>query len=523
MRQMRQGRTGGRRPGWRTGWILSLLAVALAACAALPAAASAQQWSQPFDLSAPGAIGGGSFIYGYDKPPDVGLDDSGNATFAWRRLDATQSCGPNEGGCWQVQAVRRSASGVMGEVRTLSPPGISAINPQLQVAANGDAVVGWEQGGRVIATVRRASTGVWDPPRYISGQIPLGPHDARGSFDMKTNAQGDAEFAWVQTTNGRNAGRVFVRSWSHSGKLGPKTSVGVGERSAFGPRVAVFSDGAAIVAWTSQDGETCGTRPCLQLYARPISAASVPGPTEEVSPPDQRLFRGTERLAVNTQGAALFAWQQVDEDQSGCPDSHPRRQFYCSRVLIRGRSATGEFAPRQIASEGSGLAPDDIQLGLDGDGGSVVVWRENKQRVCTATIRCLQLVERSAAGDLSPVQTITTSPGGVDQLAPRSPEFQLAPDGDGLLTWLAGDGDLDGCPTWDWGCMRVRTMDRAPDGSLGPIETVSPGGQDAISSRIALAPNGAAAAVWGVGDLGFNPTAASEYVQGAVRAAPGSP
>jgi hypothetical protein len=124
MRQMRQGRTGGRRPGWRTGWILSLLAVALAACAALPAAASAQPWSQPFDLSAPGAIGGGSFIYWYDKPPDVGLDDSGNATFAWRRLDATQSCGPNEGGCWQVQAVRRSASGVMSEVRTLSPPGI---------------------------------------------------------------------------------------------------------------------------------------------------------------------------------------------------------------------------------------------------------------------------------------------------------------------------------------------------------------------------------------------------------------
>ena len=46
---------------------------------------------------------------------------------------------------------------------------------------------------------------------------------------MKTNAQGDAEFTWLQTTNGRNAGRVFVRSWSHTGKLGPKTSVGVGE------------------------------------------------------------------------------------------------------------------------------------------------------------------------------------------------------------------------------------------------------------------------------------------------------
>ena len=517
---MRPGQTGGRRRGWRTGWILSLLAAALAACAALPAAASAQQWSQPLDLSAPGKIARSSNFFitrpPIDKPPDVGLDDNGNATFAWMRLDATQSCVPTDGGCWQVQAVRRSASGVMGEVRTLSPvSGISAIYQQVQVAANGDAMVAWEQteapdwDGRIIARVRRASTGVWGPPRYISGQIPLDPPNADASFDMKMNAQGDAEFAWLQTTNGRNAGRVFVRSWLHTGKMGPKTSVGVGESSS--PRVAVFSDGAAIVAWTSQDGETCGTHPCLQLYARPISAASVLAPTEKVSPPDQRVVRGTQRLAVNAAGAALFAWRQ--EDQSGCPFPAPTR---CSRVVVRGRSATGEFTPRQIASEGSGLLPSDLQLGLDGDGRSVLVWLESKQARNESCFHAcsLELVERSATGDLSPVQTIATKA--------QSPEVQLAPDGDGLFTWLAFDGDPSGCG-FDIGCMRVLTMDRAPDGSLGPIETVSPGGQDALSSRIALAPNGAAAAVWGVGDLSHFQPEASEFVQGAVRAAPGSP
>jgi hypothetical protein len=483
----------------------------------LPAAASAQQWSQPFDLSAPGAIARdpGFFLDrpALDKPPDVGLDGNGNATFAWMHLDATQSCVPGDGGCWQVQAVRRSASGVMGEVRTLSPvSGISAVNQQVQVAANGDAVVAWEQPGhtdeeRIIARVRRASTGVWGPPRHISGPIPLDPPNADASFDLKMNAQGDAEFAWLQTTNGRNAGRVFVRSWSHTGSLGPKTSAGVGEVGS--PRVAVLSDGAAIVAWTSQNGETCGTHPCVQLYARPISAASVLGPTEKVSPPDQRVVRGTQRLAVNTAGAALFAWQQ--EDPSGCPYPAPTR---CSRVLVRGRSATGEFAPRQIASEGSGLLPIDLQLGLDGDGGSVVVWLESKQvRNESCFHACsLQLVERSAAGDLGPVQTIATKA--------QSLEVQLAPDGDGLFTWLAFDGDPSGCGL-EIGCMRVHTMDRTPDGSLGPIKTVSPGGQDAISSRIALAPNGAAAAVWGVGDLSHHQPGASEYVQGAVRAAPG--
>jgi hypothetical protein len=87
MRQMRQGRTCDGRRGWRTRWILSLLAAALAACAALPAAASARQWSQPFDLSAPGAItrDPNFLIYRFDRPPDVGLDDNGNATL---RLDA---------------------------------------------------------------------------------------------------------------------------------------------------------------------------------------------------------------------------------------------------------------------------------------------------------------------------------------------------------------------------------------------------------------------------------------------------
>jgi hypothetical protein len=225
------------------------------------------------------------------------------------------------------------------------------------------------------------------------------------------------------------------------------------------------------------------------------------------------VVRGTQRLAVNTQGAALFAWQQEDQDQSGCPDSHKYRHFYCSRVLVRGRSATGEFGPRQIASEGSGLLPDDIQLGLDGDGRSVVVWLEQTQTNTSCFAPCsLQLVERSAAGDLGPVQTIATKA--------QSLEVQLAPDGGGLFTWLASDGDPIGCG-FETGCMRVRTMDRAPDGSLGPIETVSPGGQDAISSRIALAPNGAAAAVWGVGDLSHFQPAASEFVQGAVRAAPG--
>src|SRR5207253_2966501 len=118
--------------------------------------------------------------------------------------------------------------------------------------------------------------------------------------------------------------------------------------------------------------------------------------------------------------------------------------------VVRGRSASGEFTTRQIASEGSGLLPADIQLGLDGDGRSVVVWLEQTQTNTSCFAPCsLQLVGRSAAGDLSPVQTIATKA--------HSPEVQLAPDGDGLFTWLAFDGDPIGCG-FEIGCMRVLTM-----------------------------------------------------------------
>ena len=503
MAEMEECRTPDARPGRRWGRVSALFAALLAVCAALPAAASAQQWGQPFDLSQPGKItpDPGATFEGIVKPPDVGLDDNGNATFVWMHVNTTQSQSCAGGGCGQVKVVRRSASGVLGNVTTLSPPDALAVDPQLQVAANGDAMVAWEQGGRIAARFRRATTGAWGPLRYISGQISVG----RRSFTMDMNAHGDAEFAWRPSSNAPRLGPVFVRSWSHTGSLGPQTRVGVGEQES--PQVAMFANGDAIVAWSARDGETCPTQPrtqpCIQLYARPISADSVLGQTEAISPPDQRVVPDTQRLAADGAGDMLFAWRQAS--QSDCPFFHYR----CSRVLVRARSAAGELSDRQIASQGSAILPDDLQVALDGDGSAVVGWLERHQ---------VQFAERSATGDLKPVQTIAT---GQDAWAL---EFQLAPDGHGLFTWLAGDGDTRGCPTYDVGCERMQTMERAPDGSLGPIETLSPGGQDAISSRIALAPNGAAAAIWGVGDLGYPPQPpALEYVQGAFRAAPGSP
>ena len=158
------------------------------------------------------------------------------------------------------------------------------------------------------------------------------------------------------------------------------------------------------------------------------------------------------------------------------------------------RSAAGELADRQIASQGSGLLPDDLQLGLDGDGSAVVVWTEKQG---TSLLGSLPSTRGAFGRRRSESRADDRNEGTVPRVPARPRRSRNLR--------LAGRRRRHPRLRYDIGCVRMQTMDRAPDGSLGPIETVSPGGQDAISSRVALAPNGAAAAVWGVGDLSSHP------------------
>lgn len=72
----------------------------------------------------------GEFAY----EPVAGVDDAGDAVFAWYRKDGTN---------WRVQTRTLSAAGVLGAVQTLSAAGQDAVIPQLAVNPAGESVITW--------------------------------------------------------------------------------------------------------------------------------------------------------------------------------------------------------------------------------------------------------------------------------------------------------------------------------------------------------------------------------------------
>src|SRR6266540_5316395 len=140
--------------------LLLLLATLLAL--ALPASAQAT-WSAPVTVSPSGHSA---------RYPQVGVDQSGNAVFVWRRPDGTTDCGGSPG-CVRIQVVARSAAGTLSLVDTVSPPGQGADRPQVAVDQSGNAVIGWSGDANVaeccaVQAGARSAAGTLSPVQIIS-------------------------------------------------------------------------------------------------------------------------------------------------------------------------------------------------------------------------------------------------------------------------------------------------------------------------------------------------------------------
>jgi hypothetical protein len=73
------------------------------------------------------------------QSPDVGVDQNGNAVFVWRLY---RECSQ---GCTRIQARARSATGALSSIQTLSPAGRHSVQPQVAVDPSGNAVFAWTQ------------------------------------------------------------------------------------------------------------------------------------------------------------------------------------------------------------------------------------------------------------------------------------------------------------------------------------------------------------------------------------------
>jgi uncharacterized protein GlcG (DUF336 family) len=362
------------------------------------------------------------------------------------------------------------ASADWGAPFALSSSGQNATNPQVAVDDDGDAVFVWERvdasGDLRIQARARSAAGSLSPVQTLSdaGQDASLPQVA-------VDADGDAVFAWRRYDGTSDCGgvgcfRIQARARSAAGTLSAVQTLSTSGRNADSPQVAVDPTGDAVVTWSRYDGTN------VRIQARARSAAGALSFVQTLSPSGQNAFN--PQVAVDTDGDAVFTWERYDGANT--------------RVQTRTRSAASAFlSPVQTLSD-AGQSAVSPQVAVDDDGDAVFTWRrfDGSGTFCCSRA---QARARSAAGTLSPVQTLSTAGGDA-----FSPHVAVDPDGDAVFTWERSDGSGSLC------CSRVQTKARSAAGTLSAVQTLSEAGQNAQSARVAVDTDGDAVFTWSRSD-----------------------
>jgi hypothetical protein len=369
-------------------------------------------WTAPVTLSAAGQNA---------RSPQVAVDADGDAVFVWRRSDGTNQ---------RVQARARSAAGVLSSVQNLSAAGQNALEPQVAVDSDGDAVFTWRRFDgtkwRIQARARSAA-GALSPVQTLSA---AGRHATLPQLGV--NSAGNAVFVW-QRSDGTNW-RVQAVGRSATGALGPVQNLSAAGQDAVTPQVAVDPAGRAVFTWQRSEQY-------LRIEARFRSAAGALSPVQFLS------TGRSPQVGVDAHGNAVFAWNRHE--------SRPREPRGATRVQARARSAAGALSPIQTIVDpgpGGGGCGCNPQVAVDPTGDAVFSWgliSDSLEQFVWVQVRA-----RSASGTLSPIQSLTEEDG---QEHGRDAQVAVDAAGNAVVTWDFGPG--------------VGAQVRSAAGALGPLQT----------------------------------------------------
>ncbi len=367
----------------------------------------------------------------------VGVDADGDAVIVWSRFNSVN---------FVIQARSRSAAGTLGPVQEITLTGQNAGQPQVGVAANGNALIVW---GRFDGTTTRIQA------RSRSAAGVLGPVQ---DLAAAANA-GNPRVAMAP--NGRSVimwqvgDRMQARARSAAGALSATQTLSQAGRPVGEPRVGIADTGGAVFAWTRHDGSFSR----VQVRAR--TAAGALGPIQFVSLVNNQAA-GLD-ISVDASGDALMVW----ENSTGGP----------TRVQARSRSAAGTLGPVQTVSL-VGTFANFPQIGMQDDGDAIVAWRRSDLRIQARAI--------SSAGAVGALQDISSPSGFSDQP-------QVAYDENGVAVFVFSHQNTGSSNN------NIQARVRSAAGTLGPIENVTAAAAFGFP-QIAM-DNGVATAVW---DRDFN-------------------
>jgi PKD domain len=415
---------------WRTGLLLLALCV-------FPAGASAEGWTPPEVLTAPGlpasgvqieASAAGVLTAGYrvldggiqklfvrhrapgeawsvpvlistptdvlDWDLDVGPD--GTAAVVWTEFDGADNI--------IVVRIRPAGGAPWGAPEVLSASGNDAILPRVSVDGPGHIVAAWGFGPTpnwTVETRTRAANGIWSAPDSSSlGNVPT---------ELQVDASGGhAGVVWVNQPSADKRVWAVVRD-TPTGSWSVVASINVSLTNGTNAAVGVAPDGAAIVAYLHQDGPSFTVR-----ASRRPPASIFPSSADVVSAAD-----------VNSGGIALEVG-----------DSEATIAFPVPDVARRIDAATAPlgsaFGTPVTLSDGFPVTGRPSLAG-DGAGGVVATWSQGEAGGERIVAR-----RRSLSGVWAPPIKTAPRPFAVD-----GPFVAALPAGEAAVAWVAPAGGAD--------------------------------------------------------------------------------
>jgi hypothetical protein len=273
--------------------------------------------------------------------PQVALGPDGTATVVWTRWDGTS---------FRVQERRISSGGTAAEAtRTLSASGQNAFDPQVDVAASGEATVVWKwfDGAHYLVQERRvAPNGSAETATQTlssTGQDAVEPH-------LEVAGDGTATVVWARFDGTSTI--VQERRVKPDRTLTSILNLSTAGRNAVQPQVALGPKAEATVVWDRFDG----TNWVIQRQ-RLTASGALEGGAVNVSEGGKSA---EPQVAIDGGGKATVVWDRFDG----------------SNFVVQARqlSPTGAAltAPVQLSVGGRDAA--DPQLGVAPDRRLTVLW-----------------------------------------------------------------------------------------------------------------------------------------------------
>jgi hypothetical protein len=330
--------------------------------------------------------------------PDIAFDPAGNAVVVWvKTTRASSTTFTVDTSLMEARLAAQSTTWTFGTVFGPSTA-YRYSQPRVAYAANGDILlVALETNSASLvpsrpALYRYSTSQGWHAGHVIDGQpsyyfekLADEPDGASQGLDLASNDAGDIAIVWQHrftTSDGTGRSAIFTSALTPSGAWTARRMVDVGAaddlpsggksgKSSLYPRIALGSQGKALIAWQQEDVKGGVNSPHSVYAARfdvQADVMDVPPTLIEKSAD----FAGLPIPAMDAQGHGVVGWLQAD------PGNEDNLSLLYSRFdateLRFGEPTFVESAQdASIADTG-----ETFSLSLAGNGTGYVVWQQIK-------------------------------------------------------------------------------------------------------------------------------------------------